>query len=291
MEHPVTAQLVPLVDGRSLFVREYGDPNGRPVISHHGGLVSGADVETAASAARALGLRLVSPNRPGVGASSQAVGRTHASWAADALQVADYLGLDRFGVLGWSMGGPYAMAVAALHPERVTHAVVVAGAPPGLDGPTLGLINATDRRLTYLCEHYPRAGAAVFAAVRTFARRTPGAFEVTTRWSLGHLDGAAVRALGHGTLARWTAEGTAVPLGLVEEYRTWIRPWGFSLQDIKVPVQIWHGDQDKLIDATLEREMASAIPNATFHQIDQGGHFLALGRWAQILRPFAVASP
>src|SRR5690606_30017162 len=88
---------VTLPDRRVLALREYGDPKGRPVVCNHGGLVSGQDVSPADAAARALNVRLISPDRPGIGASTPRPGRTTRDWADDVGHMADALGLDRFG--------------------------------------------------------------------------------------------------------------------------------------------------------------------------------------------------
>ena len=71
-------------------------------------------------ALRAAGVRFIGTDRPGFGLSDPKPGRGHADWPADVSALADSLGLDRFAVLGYSRGGRYALACAALIPERLT---------------------------------------------------------------------------------------------------------------------------------------------------------------------------
>lgn len=76
-------QCVRVADGRRLAWAEYGDPAGHPVLYHHGGLNSHLDAATAHEPARALGVRLVAPDRPGIGASDRLPGRRLVDWPAD----------------------------------------------------------------------------------------------------------------------------------------------------------------------------------------------------------------
>ena len=104
---------VTLPDGRELAYEEYGDPAGFPVLSFHGGLSSRLDAAPANEAARRMGVRLVSPDRPGMGLSTYQPGRRLLDWPADVTHLTDALGIGRFAVMGWSAGGPYAAACAA----------------------------------------------------------------------------------------------------------------------------------------------------------------------------------
>jgi pimeloyl-ACP methyl ester carboxylesterase len=81
------------------------------------------------------GVRVITYDRPGYGRSTRLKGRSIADAAGDVVAIADHLGLDQFGVIGVSGGGPHALAVAAKAPERVTRcATIVSGAPYDADG-------------------------------------------------------------------------------------------------------------------------------------------------------------
>src|SRR6201993_1539648 len=98
-------QVVRLRDGRRLSYAQYGDPDGFPILNAHGGLACRLDVAAAAPAAERCGVRLISPDRPGVGRSDPQPGRTILDWTLDATELLDRLQVDRFGVLGWSPWG------------------------------------------------------------------------------------------------------------------------------------------------------------------------------------------
>ena len=138
---PVTAlrenlppTMLDLPGGRRLAYHEYGDPSGAVIVNCHGGLVSGIDVEYSDGPARELGLRIISPNRPGIGGTSRQPAHRMLDWArTDLTTLLDSLAVDRFSVLGWSEGGQYALAVAHEFAARVDRVAVVAGALPLAD--------------------------------------------------------------------------------------------------------------------------------------------------------------
>src|SRR6266487_105745 len=118
---------VTLPDGRSLAYTDCGAPAGPLVVYFHGAPTSRLDLAGLEESFSTLGVRVVSPDRPGYGGSSPQNGRGVSDWAQDVAALADHLGAERFAVMGWSSGGPYVAACAALLPERIVTAGVVAG--------------------------------------------------------------------------------------------------------------------------------------------------------------------
>src|SRR4249920_3587779 len=98
--------------GEIVGVYEYGDPDGAPVMVFHGTPACGAGFAWADEPARVRGLRLIAPDRPGVGLSSRIASWTVADYPQLVTALADTLGVDRFAVWGYSGGGPYAAACA-----------------------------------------------------------------------------------------------------------------------------------------------------------------------------------
>ena len=232
-------QTMTLRDGRTLEWREHGPHDGRPVLHHHGGLLSGLYAEGAeADVPRARSpSRVAEPTRHRVVLTEQ--GRDTADWVDDVRELADHLGLDRFGSFGWSMGGQYAMGTAALLPDRVDRLVVAAGAVPLTDPAALGELNAMDRRLTSLSQRHPRTARAAFGSMGLVARHAPKVTDRSMARGLSDADQAVVAALPPGRLAAAMAEALARPDGMAEEYRAWARPWRFETGTIGCPS---HGD-------------------------------------------------
>jgi pimeloyl-ACP methyl ester carboxylesterase len=117
-----------LIEGRRLAYTEWGTPDGSPLLYFPGtpGSRLWCPDERATLSA---GVRLIMPDRPGVGRSDVSEGRTLSDWPADVVGLADALGIDRFAVVGVSAGGPYAASCAALIPERLTAVGIVSSRP------------------------------------------------------------------------------------------------------------------------------------------------------------------
>ena len=123
--------------GRMLAWNEYGDPAGRPMLYFHGWPSSRLQGRLVHHLARERGLRVIAPDRPGIGRSTYEPGRRLESWPQLMADFADFLGIDRWAQLGVSGGGPYVLACAAMLGERVSASAVLCGAVP-IAGPIVG---------------------------------------------------------------------------------------------------------------------------------------------------------
>src|SRR6516225_46897 len=151
------------VGGTTLRVREAGAADGEPVVHFHGTPGSRLEMAWADEVARAAGVRMIAFDRPGYGASARAP-FSLGSVARMALQVADQMGLERFRTTGWSGGGPFALATAAIAPERVQAAGVIAGAGPFQLVPgALERLPDGDKAAEKLLPGNPEGAAAGFA--------------------------------------------------------------------------------------------------------------------------------
>src|SRR5512135_3671545 len=124
----LSSQSFRLPDGRSLAYAEYGAPDGKPVLYFHG--LSGSRLEPAmlgSDEMKKAGIRLIAPDRPGMGGSDFQPGRGFSDWPRDIACLADMMGLGRFGVFGVSGGGGYVSACTCMIPERLTGAVIASG--------------------------------------------------------------------------------------------------------------------------------------------------------------------
>jgi pimeloyl-ACP methyl ester carboxylesterase len=271
----VTATLT-LPDGRVLAYEEYGIPTGFPVLSFHGGLSSRLDAAPAHEAAVATGVRLISPDRPGMGLSSYQPGRRLVDWPADVAHLTAALGIERFAVMGWSAGGPYAAICAAWMGGRVTAAALLSSSVPlDLYGTTRGL-SVEDRALLFLTRRTPWLAATVMkvsivnasnarlfrAVMRSFP---PADRTVMTEW------GPPDHALAFVREAM--LQGTE---GCVQDYRIFGDPWGFSLEEIRVPVDIWEGADDKTGPPGYRAFLKRHIPHASVTVVPGEGHLSLL---------------
>lgn len=260
-------ETIELPDGRTLAYNEFGDPDGVPILICHGwpsSRVMGAALE---DVARTVGVRLVSPDRPGIGGSDPHRGRRLADWPADAAALLDVLDLDAVPVLGASGGGPYAAACAALIPDRVSALSLVASlAPPETRERGIRLLTSTARFLP------PLARVLVWLDTRNadnpqalFDKRAAEVSAADARvW-----ESPVGMALAHSGMVA-IESGTAA---LVTDLGLYAHPWGFDLGDIDVPAACWHGTTDQNAPFAMGEYLAEHIPGCRFHVKDGEGHF------------------
>lgn len=270
-------------DGRTVGYSVYGDPDGRPVVNCHGGLVSGHDVAPADAVARELGICVISSDRPGVARTDPLPGRGMLPWVgSDVERLIDHLGVDRFGVMGWSAGGQYALAVARGLADRVDRCAVIAGCLPLDDPGVFAGLNRVDRTLVRLARRAPAPARSFFRLTAVLAARWPSALLRTALVGVPPDEADAVRARGDW-LPQLMAEGARQPRGAVDEYLTLSDPWGFAPEDVTVPVRVFQGGDDTLVPPAWGETLAGRLPDASYVVYPGEGHFVALTRRREVL--------
>jgi pimeloyl-ACP methyl ester carboxylesterase len=242
---------------------DVGEPGGIPVLYFHGGGDSRLSRHPDDSIASSLGVRLVAVERCGLVERA----RTLPAFAREVGAVADELGLERFSVLGWSAGGPHALAVAAELPGRVAHVAVVGGMPPP-EG--LAAMPRDVRATIRLARINPRLAAPPLA--RWGRRPVPPTGDAAC-------DDAYTR--GRVESFRSGATWLAVELAMLG------RPWGFELDAVRAPVTLWYGERDVVCPPAIGRAYVQLLPNATLKLVDDT-HQLLFSRWTDILRDLAT---
>jgi pimeloyl-ACP methyl ester carboxylesterase len=270
---------VPTPDGRTLAVEDSGDPAGRPVLVHMGTPNSrhryGPNVKDAAE----RGLRLISYDRPGYGGSSPQPGRSVADCAGDVRSLCAELGIDRLAMWGISGGGPHVLACAALLPDLVTAAASLASlAPYGAQGLDyfvgMGQDNVDDTRLFLADEASARAKTDKDR--EELLALSPEDVAKGIESLLTPTDAAVLR----GELAEYLV--SSMQDGLAPGSQGWwddtcmIRPWGFELADISVPVLLLHGRQDMFVPFGHGEWLAAHIPGVEARLLDNDGHLTLL---------------
>jgi pimeloyl-ACP methyl ester carboxylesterase len=282
---------VEAADGRTLEVLVSGPDDGLPLLFHWGTPQGAVPFGILERPAAAWNLRVVSYSRPGYGTSSPrpdgATTATVADDAADATAVLDHLGLHRFVTLGWSCGGPRALACAALLPGRCLAAASGAGVGPvGAEGLDF-LAGMGPENI----EEFEAAMAGAGALEEWLSREGPSSFAVTADdviASLGQLLPEVDKAALTGELAECMAEslrraGLQGVVGWRDDDLTLMRPWGFDLAAIEVPVSVWQGGQDKMVPYAHGVWLAKHIPSARAHLHPGEGHISLVMQMDQIL--------
>lgn len=261
----------------------YGDPDGFPVLNCHGGLLSRNDVAPVHAAAGRLGARIVSIDRPGVALSDRSPGHAMCDWVADDVTaVLAALGVERFSVMGWSLGGQYAVAVGHVLSRRVVRVATLAGCPPLDDATRSADLNPMDRSLVRLSARRPLAARAIFGALHGAARRAPWLVRRLACAEVPAHEAAAIRAEGPW-LARTMEEGVRNGDGVVDEYLAMVAPWGFEPAHVTVPVDVHQGSADRLVPASWGGDLAATLGNASLHLHRGDGHMIGLTRRPEVL--------
>ncbi len=230
--------------------------------------------------AKDRGIRLISYDRPGYGGSTPMPERAVADCAEDVRAIVDALGIDRFAVWGISGGGPHALACAGVLSERVVAAATLASPAPfdaeGLDWfADTGAENVEDDKLIL---SDPEAARAKIARDRLEFFETTEPDPAGSHPTLFSPVDAA--ALTH-ELADYFAERNRT--GLAAGIEGWwddsvalLRPWGFSLDAIQVPVMVWHGRQDQMVPFGHGEWLVRRLQTAEPHLNDDDGHLTLL---------------
>lgn len=246
------------------------------LLYHHGTPAAGPIEPDLLNAARANGLLTVELVRPGYGGSDRQPGRTVADIADLSAELADHLGHDRFVTLGWSGGGPHALATAALLPDRCAGAVSWAGVGP-FDAPGLDFLAGMGQ------DNIEEFGAAMQGAEALAAYLEPAAAGLRgaapdeivdqMRSLLPLVDQAVITGRTGEQWAdvfRW-AVSSGID-GWFDDDIAFISPWGFEPSAIRVPVTAWQGEQDLMVPVAHVHWLAGAIPTAVAHVHPDDGH-------------------
>ena len=279
-------RLFELAGGRELAWTEYGSLDGAPVVAFHGSPGTRHTFAPLAEIAARKGVRLIAPDRPGYGHSTYHPGRTYETWAGDVAQLADHLGIDRFAVVGPSSGGPNAAGCARFLGKRVVSCAIVSGPAPPEAGISKNQMSRTSRITQRLATTAPRLmGFAYQLGLRQVQRRPDKAMAWAVR-TLPACDAAIIeRPEIHAALREELARPVASTAGraAMQDLALELTPWGFRLQDLALPVHVWHGDLDRNVSVESGVRLASEIPGAILHRVPNEGHLLIYSHFEEIL--------
>jgi pimeloyl-ACP methyl ester carboxylesterase len=272
MEH----RLLTTSDGRTLDVHQAGPEGGGVVLFHHGTPGSGLPLPEVVAAFTERNLRYVSAARPGYARSARLPGRSVAAVAADAVAVLDQLGVDRCYTLGWSGGGPHTIACAALLPERVIAATVVASAAP-YDAAGLDFLAGMGQ------ENIDEFGAAIAGTgkLQPFLEGWAPQMQSVTGEQIADALGDLIPPVDRAALTGDFADALAADVRHGLEHGIWgwhdddlafVRPWGVDLTSIRVPLTLWQGEQDRMVPFAHGAWLAGHLPGVRAHLLPDHGH-------------------
>jgi pimeloyl-ACP methyl ester carboxylesterase len=281
------------IGGRSLAYQEYGDPAGAPVFFFHGWPSSRTMAELTDTAAKETAVRIISPDRPGISRSEFAPGRKLLDWPPVVTAMADHLEIDRFHILAISGGAPYAYAAGWAIPQRIKAMAIVSGAPPLFElTDHTGLLPLYRWMLT-VYRNQPGLVRFGFHVARPLAlmgfpiRLRPILLKLLQPCDAESLrDSAAFNACFESQRKAW--RGSA--MGVMTDARIYGEPWGFPLEEVAVPVRLWHGKKDRSFSPAVAQEVAARLPNGVARYVENAGHYsLPIRNMPEILRDLLTA--
>lgn len=278
-----------LPDGRRLAYAEFGAPAGKPVFYFHGYPGSRLEARFADRIANAAGARLIAADRPGMGMSDYLPGRTLLGWAGDAGALADHLRIDEFSVVGVSGGAPYALACALELPDRIRSTTVVSGVgPPGAMG--VASATTTSGLGLRLAGRIPWTASLVSGLVLVLARHASPLLVTMIRARAPEPDRRVLRDRGfRDNLAasvreafRHGARGPATDLQLLSA------SWHFDPGDLRATVDLWHGEDDRVVPASMGRFLERVLPHCRATYLPDQGHYSLIHDYADRILPHAT---
>ncbi len=272
------------LDGRNLGYVDQGPRDGIPVFFMHSWAGSRLQSPPDGKALYDHGVRLIVPERPGMGRSDLHPDGGLDSWSGDVAALADYLGIARFAVIGYSRGSIFAIATASSLKSRVTHLSLVAPLSPlrrlsDLAGmlPTAKLLMGLSMRLPVLIPPMLRLWMARM-------RRHPELYLESVLPHLSPKDAEVLltthmQAHYRQSFVEAISQGDE---GLFKELKIMASDWGYLLP-LSHPVTLWHGEDDNHMPIHHSERLLTLLPNSRLERVPDSGHYLLYHCWRNIL--------
>jgi pimeloyl-ACP methyl ester carboxylesterase len=272
-------------DGRVVAWSESGVPGGRPILRVPGTPGSRLSLRADRTPWLERGLRVITTERPGFGASTRLEGRGFSEHADDLAAILDSLGIDRLPVYGSSGASPHILAFAAQHPDRVAAATIMVGGAPLTDAEASEQIdiNAEEhwlyqdgnldqiwRRTEEVTAELLADPLAAFGEIMATAPAADRAILEDLAWQEGFVLGIT-EALRQGA-GGWYDEDLAS-----------LRPWDIDLRAVGADVTWWHSDGDRNAPLSAARRLVGELPQARLFVWQDAGHLTPYQREPEIL--------
>ncbi|GEP43915.1 alpha/beta hydrolase [Brevifollis gellanilyticus] len=264
-----------LKNGLILGYAEYGDPQGTVMFYYHGwpsARVQGALID---ETAKKYGLRIIAPDRPGIGLSEFQPKRTLMDWPDTLDQLAAHVGADKFHVLGWSGGGPYVLVTAKAMPERVLTATICCGAPP-LKFLGYQHVSWVYRLMIHLRGPFPGLLALVLRMGKVISSGQPD--RAPLKWFMPMLGKEDRRVLADPHFFSVVRQGIIEALSrgprmVISDADIYLSEWGFEVGQIGTLIHFWHGKEDRNISWKYSEQISKIMPRVTTHWLEEDGHY------------------
>jgi pimeloyl-ACP methyl ester carboxylesterase len=278
---------IELRDGRSIGFAEYGAPGGAPIFWFPGTPGGRRQIPPRIRTATVeCDVRMIALERPGLGASTPHLYESVLGWAADVEEIADGLGLNRFGLVGLSGGGAYVLACAYALAERVVAGAVLGGVAPALgdDAPPGGAMGFAARTRFLLHPLREPLGHAIWATVYALRPLASQVFDLfVSMMPEGDQQVMQRPEMKEMFLDDMLRASRPQLHALLYDSVLFTRHWGFSPREIRVPIRFWHGDADNMVPLEHAEHLAAIVPDAELRVRPREGHMGNLDAAEEVL--------
>lgn len=284
---PDDTNILTLNDGRQLAYTEHGDLDGAPVFFFHGNPGSRYMRHPDENIATALGLRIITPDRPGFGLSDFQPLRQLVDYASDIRELADHLQVDQFRTFGVSAGGPYVAACAYALPNRLSVATIVSGAAPMNRPKALRGVNSAYQAVFRMSSQLPYVALRPLVEAHVqLALLQPHKLWFQRMHIASKADRYVLEELGiNDEIDNYYHEAARNGArGIAWEAKLLATGWGFQLADIRVPVNLWYWEDDHIVPLQMGEYLSANIPASNAHFLPGGGHYAIFEHWEAILQ-------
>lgn len=274
-----TDKHITLPDGRKLAYAEFGNADGSPLMYFHG--APSARLEplfVGDETWSRLGLRVIAPDRPGMGLSDPQPDRGFSDWPKDVAALADALGLLQFSIIGYSGGAAYAAACAARIPERLRSVAIVSGGWR-MDWPEAREnLSGVFRLVQFLARRAPFVLRLLLKGMAASSQGDPQKelARMKNRFPAPDYEALAkpgrIEALGQG-VRESMRQGTKGPAWDMQLY---VREFDFRMDEVRMPLTFFHGEDDVNVPIALVRRVVSELPNARLISYANEAHLSTL---------------
>ena len=264
-----------LSDRRIMGFAVYGDEDGYPVVICHGTPGSRLMLQIAEPPANGLGLRLIVPDRPGYGLSSAHSYDRLLDWPKDLADLVNSLGHEQFAVVGISGGGPFALAAAYDLEDRISQIQVISSLAPLDQEEVYSHLDARQRVITRAVRRNSMMLRSILQVAGKGLPNLPDPLlQRVMRFAPGANGPLSMNASARQSMADSFREAFRHGgSGLANDLALFNRSWGFSVKDINLPVQLWHGEDDAVVPVIMGRYLADRLPNCEATFIPDAGHY------------------
>ena len=279
-------KVISLMDGRKLEYREHGDPNGAPVLFFHSCIHSRDNIHPTSLYAEAHGIRLIAPERPGFGESSLLPDNHEPTYyAKDIAQLMHHLNIDSLPVLTDASGAQAGLLCACSIPEKVKKLSIISVYPePRFDVPEKAL--KAERLMLKMYQALPSIFYSHISRIitRGLSRRPENYFGQVIE-QMPPSDREIIVSPDHQAIVAESFKN-AYPnhvQGFTDDFMQRAKPWPFDITECHVQTDLWHGTANAIVPIDTARKIADALPNASLHPITDGGHYIVISHWDEIL--------